>query len=211
MEHISVRPVLYINVETIPPANTKGGKLIIDVQKYAKERQYLEAPSAWFVPIADLKTRIDDVADYLHFDTLYHHEFEIGGGFEIISQDGSLGLPPGASFACAVEMAEAVINMQDNDNKQVCIDNDHFIKFSLEKDSIKMAMGHIAKYIPKKEIVVPAKKLKSQMETARNELLWFSSQLEPLIVQFSDFHVSSRLVKFMFGLEKQNLPKEKRA
>ena len=192
-------------MDLVPPANTKAGKLINDLQIYGKERKYLEAPVAWFVPITDLKTRIDDVLDFLRFETLHYEEFEVGGGFEFLSEDGnSLGLPPGASFICAMQLAEAIIDIKENDKKEVCIDNDRFMKLSCENGTISMTISHRAKYISPKGLDASAEELKRQMKIARNEWIQFASQLESLLIQFNDNHISSGIVKFMFGLETQN-------
>ncbi len=106
--------------------------------------------------------QIEAVADYLHLETLYYNEFEVGGGFEIIAEDGRIvGITLGSMFHNAMDMAEAVINLSgENDHCRAFIENDQYLDFALNEDTIRITNGHIAKRIPWVEFKVPMEELK---------------------------------------------------
>jgi hypothetical protein len=205
MNHVTVRPVIELGVETVtPPINTLGGQLAADIQQQSAATNYFKTPDGWFVPLAVLMDRIEAVADYLHFEALYYNEFEVGGGFEIIAEDGrAVGITVGSIFHNAMDMAEIVINLcNENERCRAFIENDQYLDFALNEDTIRITNGHIAKRIPQVEIVVSAEELKQGMSAAQRQLQHFASQIESLLTRFSDAPISPQLVKLMFGLAK---------
>ena len=130
MNHVTVRPVIELGVETVtPPINTLGGQLAADIQRQSIATNYFKTPDGWFVPLAVLMDRIEAVADYLHFEALYYNEFEVGGGFEIIAEDGrAVGITVGSVFYNAMDMAEIVINLRnENERCRAFIENDQYL------------------------------------------------------------------------------------
>ncbi len=81
-------PFLNLAYRRIPPLTATGGQFAVDIQAQATVENYSKTPDGWFVPLAVLMDKIEAVADYLCFETLYYDGFEVGGGFEIIADDG---------------------------------------------------------------------------------------------------------------------------
>ena len=205
MNHVTVMAVIELGVETVtPPINSLGGQLAADIQRQAITANYIKTPDGWFVPLAALMDRIEAVADYFHYETLYYNEFEVFGGFEIIAEDRrAIGITVGSSFHEAMNVAEAVINLHNKNKRcRAFIENDQYLDFTLNESTIRITNGDIAKRIPQVELEVLAEELKQGMTDAQLQLQHFASQIEPLLTRFSDTRISSQLVRLMFGLAK---------
>jgi hypothetical protein len=205
MNHVTVRPVIELGVETVtPPSNTSGGQLASVIQAQAAVANYSKTPDGWFVPLAALMDRIESVADYLHFEAAYYNEFEVFGGFEIIAEDGrAVGVALGSMLRNAMDMATAIINLRNgNRTCRAFIENDRYLDFVLNEDAIRITTGHIAQHISQVELLVSAEELRQGMSAAQYQLQNFASQIEPLLTRFSDTPVSPQLIRLMFGLVK---------
>ena len=207
MGSIAVRAVIELGVETVmPPLSTRGGKLATDIQNHAEVAGYSKTPDGWFVPITALMDKVEAVVDYLHFEARYYKEFEVCGGFEILTEDGhSIGVSLGSTFPFAMELAETVFQLShENKSCRAFIDNDLYLNLTLENENIRIVPGHMARHIPQDEYLIPAEELRQGMGSAKGEVERFVGEIEPLLTKFSDIPISSQLVRQMFGLAQVN-------
>jgi len=203
MEHVIVRPVIALNVDFIsPPPDTLAGKLAAEIKQHAVHKGWSRCdPEAWYVPLSDLQHRIEAVADFLLFEASYWHEFEVGGGFEIVTRNGACtGVTEGSVFYLAVDLADAVGGLdKENPSRRAFVENDRYLDLTLDDDTIRIKMGHRAKRIDRIELVVSAQELKAGMIGAKRLLQQFTVEIGPLLVRSTDVDISSHLVRRMFG------------
>jgi hypothetical protein len=205
VRHVTVRILIELTVATVaPPLSTKGGQLAMDVRSHATKSGYVKTADGWFVPIQDLLPRVDDVAEFLHFEMLQcNGEFEIAGGFEILTGEGkSLGISQSSNFRFAMDLADTIINLhQENEGYEVFANNQDVWKLSLNNGKIKIRIDQIARHKPR-EFWLPAEELKQHLEAARVEVEHFAAKLEPLLLAYRDIPVTSETIRWMFGLDK---------
>lgn len=198
---ISVRAVIELGVEAIvPPLTTRGGQLALDIQKQAGARGYPKTPDGWFVPISDLLSRIEDVADFLHLEALHYGEFNIYGGFEIMISGYSVGLPESAFFGGARELANTIINLREEGKMYTIVTSgSHQWTVSLEdKNEVRIQVGRIGQ-APFMELHLPTEELKEQFELALSQLDHFVTQITPLLLNYQD--IPLQVIRVGFGLE----------
>ncbi len=205
MLHIIVRPVIELGVETFqPPSNTLGEQFTREIQLRAASANYSKTPDGWFIPFDVVIDKIESLADYLYFEANHYGEFEVGGGFEIVAENGnSIGVCSGSIFKYAVGLAEAVINLQyENASCRAFIENDSYLDFSLNQEIVRITNGHIAKHVPSIELLVSVDELKQSMKNALRQLSQFVHLLELQMEKFSDGKFSSQIFRVQFGLER---------
>lgn len=205
-KHVIVRSVIELETETtLILEHTKSGRLASDIRTHADGRGYLRTPDGWFVPIRDLLPRIEDVSEFLHARTLQHEgEFEMGGGFEILTGDGkSLGLPRSSLFPFAMDLAETIINLRDEgDVHSIFVGNQDIWDVSIRFGRVKIEMRQLAAR-DHQIYELPHKALVGQLKAARLEVTHFVAELEPLLSRCQDVSITSELIRQMFGLQKQ--------
>ena len=204
MQSLIVRAVIELGVETtIVSEDTRGGRLASDILTYASKYGYIRTPDGWFVPIRDLLHRMEDVAEFLHVRTLQSDgEFELGGGFEILTGGGqSLGLPRSALFPLAMLMADTLINLRDEDDVQsVFVSNQDIWDMSLRASEVKIETRQIAAR-EHQVYWLPHKELAEHLMQARLEVNDFAMRLEPLLLGYRDIQLTPKIIRQMFGLQ----------
>jgi hypothetical protein len=204
MLHIIVRPVIHLGIETFqPPLNTLGEEFAREMRLHAMESNYLKTPDGWFVPLDVAMENMETLADYLNFEAKHYGEFEISGGFEIIAENGqSVGVSLGSMFRDAVNLANVVINL--NDESAACrafINADNFLDFFLNHETVRIVNGHAAKQIPSIEISVSIGELKMGMKEALRKLSEFAFLLESQLIRTFDEKFPIRNFRWQFSLE----------
>jgi hypothetical protein len=202
-KQMDVRPVIDLEIDAaFLPLGTKGGHLAQDIQLYASKNKYIRTPSGWFVPLQDLLPRLEEVAEYLHIEALYYGEFEIGGGFEILTDEGiSLGVPTSAVFYQAMKMSKTIIDLtQPQKSHRILLSSQDVWIVSLDDNNIVIQQGDAGSRTAPRWLF-QSDILKERLQAAQLEVQYFAAKLEPLLLGYQNPKITSHLIQRMFGLE----------
>lgn len=200
---MDVRPVIDLEIDAaFLTLGSRRGHLAQDLRLYASKNKYIRTPGGWFVPLQDLLPRLEEVAEYLHVATLFYGEFEIGGGFEILTDAGiSLGVPAGAVFYQAIEMAKTIIALtQSQKSHRVLLSSQDVWLVWLDDSNISIQLGDTGNRAAPRWLF-PAHILIEHLQAAEFEVQYFVDKLEPLLLGYQNPKITPHLIRRMFGLE----------
>ena len=196
----SIRPVIHIeNVEAV--VRNPLADWVRHIDAAARKRGYWPSPDGWFVPLTDLEGDLPNLADYLNAAAEQSQEFEIGGGFEVLLAKGqSLGVPPGATFPLAMQLAQVAHGLVHvGDSGRVFVSSQDIWTLTYQENGIEIQVTKLAKVEPK-TAMFPVRVIQRELDHARSEVLAFAGELRPVLLSRSNRYITSALIDHVFGI-----------
>lgn len=200
---IRVRAVIEVSVDTtqLPPLS-RGRQLALAVMDQATMSSLAKTADGWFVPLEFLLSRIGDVADFLHFETLQYGEFEISGGLEVFSANRRLlGVPSGATFRSARNLVDVIVRGEsEGRERQIFLSSQHMWRVRWEKEAVNIQPQEISSRRMFQPIGISAIGLQQRMQHSWDEVVVFAGELQPLMLNDIDMRLTPKEFRSMFGL-----------
>jgi hypothetical protein len=201
---VKIIPVIEIGASSaLPQRNTLEEKLVTNIRASAHDAKYTKTPDGWFVPLHDLMSRLEEVAEHVHNETMRYAEFEIFGGFQFLTADGRLvDVPFSSNFRSTMTLTETISNLHPNSGvHNVLVSAQDIWQISLEDDQIDIridqAMGQETKHYQ-----FPHSELRQSLRQAWLEVERFVMGLEPLLQKYHNQYIEPHAIKWMFGLDR---------